>query len=144
MAVKPENQARSNINSKIPKSIHREKMGTGYSAGTADQWYSGDPHDLWIEYKFLPKPPVRPFTLQLSALQLDWLKRRYEEGRAVGVVLCFPASTGCWVFLHREWEGQIDPKSCMFVTRQQVADFIVQGCTDDATHSAIVRRRKGG
>ena len=144
MPVKPENLARTNINSKIPKSIHREKMGTGYSAGTADQWYSGYPHDLWVEYKFLEKPPVRKFKLKLSTLQLDWLQRRYEEGRAVCVVLCFPAKTGCWLFTHRSWEGDIDPQTCVTYTRQQIADFITEGCTVDAAHSALIRRCKGG
>lgn len=143
MAVKPENQARTAINKLVPAHIHREKMGSGFSAGTADQWYSGDPYDLWIEYKFLPKPPVRGFKLDLSTLQMLWLNRRYLEGRAVAVVLCFPAKFGCWLFTNGAWDGVIDPAQCTLLTRQQVADAITTGCTTDAGHSSFVCGCKG-
>lgn len=142
MAAKPENQARTAINKLVPHAVHREKMGTGFAAGTADQWYSGYPHDLWIEYKFLPKPPTRLFTLDLTTLQLQWLEKRYEEGRAVCVVLCFPAKYGCWLFTHLGWVGQIDPSTCTTLTRAQVAQFITRSCTENASHSALVRRRE--
>jgi hypothetical protein len=144
MAAKPENLARTSINKHIPMDIHREKMGSPFSAGTADQWYSGDPHDLWIEYKFLPKPPSRAFTLSLSKLQELWLDGRYNEGRAVGVILCFPAKYGCWMFYNSEWKGKIDPSVQTFYTRKEVAAFITRSCIDDSYHSALIRRRKGG
>lgn len=140
MAAKPENSARTAINKHVPTHIHREKMGSPFSAGTADQWYSADPYDLWIEFKFLPKPPSRAFTLSLSKLQELWLDGRYLEGRAVGVILCFPAKYGCWMFFNREWVGKIDPSKCEFFTRKEVAAFITRSCTDDAYNSAIVRR----
>lgn len=143
MAVKPENLARVSINKHVPAYVHREKMGTPFSSGTADQWYSADPYDMWVEFKFLPKPPVRPFTLSLSKLQELWLDNRYAEGRAVGVILCFPAKYGCWLFFNGEWRGKIDPHRCVSLTRQQTADFITRSCTDDANHSALVRSRKG-
>lgn len=141
MSAKPENLARTAINKLVPKEIHREKMGSGFSAGTADQWYSGDPHDIWVEYKFLAKPPVRPFTLDLSFLQLQWLRGRYKEGRAVGVILCFPAKYGCWMFFNETWEGKIDPAECVLLSRKEVASFITRSCTEDADHSALVRCR---
>lgn len=143
MAVKPENRARSAMNKLIPLSIHREKMGSPYSAGTADQWYSANPFDLWVEFKFLPKPPTRPFTLALSALQLLWLEGRYNEKRAVGVILMFPAKYGCWMFFNREWEGKIDPSACVTYSRQEVADFITRSCTNYADYSALICSGEG-
>jgi hypothetical protein len=143
MAVKPENRARSALNKLIPLSIHREKMGSPYSAGTADQWYSGFPFDMWVEFKFLPKPPTRPFELQLSTLQSLWLLNRYNENRAVGVILLFPAKYGCWMFFNREWEGKIDPAKCTTYSRQEVADFITRGCTEYAHYSALIRHSEG-
>lgn len=141
MAVKPENAARTAINKKVPGDIHREKMGSPFSAGTADQWYSGD-YDLWIEYKFLAKPPVRQFKLDLSTLQTMWLNGRHKEGRAVGVILCFPAKFGCWLFFNGEWNGMIDPKAQRMYSRAEAAAFITHGCKENALHSAIVRGSK--
>ena len=144
MASKPENLCRTAINKLIPMHIHREKMGSPFSAGTADQWYSGIPYDLWIEFKFLPKPPTRSFKLGLSELQRLWLRNRHNEGRAVGVILCFPGKQGCWMFFNEEWEGSIDPKAQRTYTRQEVAAFITRSCTLDAYHSAIVRSSEDG
>lgn len=142
MASKPENLCRTAINKLVPPHIHREKMGNPFSAGTADQWYSAMPYDLWIEYKFLPRPPKRSFKLQLSELQRLWLRNRYNEGRAVGVILCFPGKQGCWMFFNTEWEGYITPDTQHTYTRQEVAAFITRSCTIDAYHSAIVRSRE--
>lgn len=136
---KPENRARTALNKLIPPHIYREKMGSPYSAGTADQWYSGMPFDMWVEFKFLPKPPTKPFTLDLSTLQREWLKNRYAENRAVGVILLFPAKFGCWMFFNEEWDGQIDPAKCVTLTRQQVAQFIEDGCTNYGLYSSLIR-----
>lgn len=142
MAAKPENAARVAINKLVPAHIHREKMGSPFSAGTADQWYSGE-HDLWIEFKFLKTPPTRPFELGLSTLQTMWLNGRHKEGRAVGVILCFPAKFGCWLFFNGEWNGKIDPKMQSYYTRAEAASFITHGCETNALHSAIVCSGEG-
>lgn len=61
-----------------------------YTAGIPDCWYSGRQGDLWIEYKWLAKPPVtarvQPQNL-LSALQRTWLNNRQKEGRRVCVII---------------------------------------------------------
>lgn len=144
MAAKPENLARTAINKLIPAEIHREKMGSGFSAGTADQWYSADPFDMWVEYKFLKSPPKREFQLDLSVLQRRWLNARYQEGRAVCVILCFPAKYGCWVFTTQSWEGKINPAECVLMTRKDVAAFITRSCTDRANYRALIRHGQSG
>jgi len=140
MAAKPENVARVALNKLVPAYIHREKMGSPFSAGTPDQWYSGN-HDLWIEFKFEPQPFVRPFTLKLSELQLLWLEGRYNEGRAVGVILLFPAKFGCWIFTNKAWAGKINPADCVLKTRQETADFIKRSCMDNDDHCRLIQYR---
>lgn len=98
------------IRSETPVSewIGYEKMNNPYSSGTADSWYSGKGGDLWIEYKFLPRIPQRGSvspTKLLSALQLQWLTERYEEGRNVAVVIGCP--TGGVLLTDRAWECEL-------------------------------------
>jgi hypothetical protein len=53
-------------------------MHNPYRGGTFDDWYSGDKADIWVEYKWEDNP--------LSALQEEWGKARYKEGRRVYVI----------------------------------------------------------
>lgn len=106
---KPETSFRLGVEKYLPskKEPHREKMNNPYRGGTADSWYSGKAGDLWVEYKFLPCKPQRgditPKRLDLSALQLDWLRGRYEEGRKVAVIVGCPE--GGVVLTHLAWEA---------------------------------------
>lgn len=78
MSVGPENRFRASIHRLLPVSLHHEKMNNPYRGGTADDWYSGDKADLWVEYKWENNP--------LSALQVKWLRDRHKEGRKVYVI----------------------------------------------------------
>lgn len=108
MASKPETVFTNAIHRFLPppKQFHREKMNNPYRGGTADMWYSGKSADLWAEYKFLPRVPQRgditPERLGLTALQLDWLRGRYAEGRNVCVIAGCPA--GGVVLRDLSWE----------------------------------------
>lgn len=84
---KPETTFTSSVNKYLKGLVHFEKMNNVFRGGTPDFWYSGDKADLWIEYKFIEIIPKSQVVPNLSALQRDWLKRRYEEGRNVGVIL---------------------------------------------------------
>ena len=120
MGMKPENTFINSLNDKVPikrrkrsakaraahrgPGIHYEKMNNPYSSGTADSWYSGNKGDIWIEFKWLPKTPVRATvdpTKLLSALQRDWLNERVEEGRKVYVVIACP--DGCVLLENLAW-----------------------------------------
>lgn len=132
MAVKPENSFISGVHKHLPsiKVIHREKMNNPYRGGTADWWYSGKTNDLWIEYKFLPCMPQRgiitPERLGLTALQLDWLKGRYEEGRNVGVIVGCPKGGVIMRDLTWDAEWTIDSFNQRVVERKALAEWIVQ------------------
>lgn len=110
-------------------SIGYEKMNNPYSSGTADSWYSGNGGDLWVEYKYVPKLPVRvslkPFEL-LSELQKEWLRERLEEGRNVAVIVGCPE--GGIVLREREWLKEFDPNSIAqhISTKKEIADWILQ------------------
>jgi hypothetical protein len=120
--VKPENRFIASINRRLPiKSsresakareryptscwIHYEKTCNPFRGGTADAWYSGNADSIWIEYKYLPAHPRQPLDLSvryLSALQVDWLNGRLEEGRNVAVIAGVPKGAviltdGAWV-----------------------------------------------
>lgn len=90
----------------LPAEIHTQSMTSASlnNNGTPDRYIDGPSGDLWVEFKFLPRPPkiLRPYEL-LSAHQLRWLKRRagnrlqhnallvvgfkVSERRAMGLVL---------------------------------------------------------
>ena len=133
MARKPENVFRDSVHRYLVKGTpHHEKMNNPYSSGTADDWYSGNKADLWVEYKFLPKTPLRavvkPFEL-LSKLQLDWINGRYDEGRMVGVVVGCP--DGGIILRDQEWLWEYTPQ--MFrdrlLPRKDIAQWITHTTT---------------
>lgn len=112
--------------------IGYEKMNNPYSSGTADSWYSGKGGDLWIEYKFLPRIPQRGSvspTKLLSALQLEWLTERYEEGRNVAVVIGCP--TGGVLLLDRLWEVELTAAkfTSLIRSRSDLASWIKEQTT---------------
>lgn len=115
MARKPETTFYESVHRHLPhlKLLYREKMNNPYRGGTADWWFSGK-HDLWIEYKFLPRVPQKGSVWlckpdvkspDLSRLQQIWLHDRHVEGRNVGVIVGCPA--GGVVLRDLEWEKEI-------------------------------------
>lgn len=144
MASKPETKFIESVNRLLPlkrlkmcakvregldpsQHIHYEKMNNPYSSGTADCWYSGCGGDLWIEYKYIPRIPQRgvvsPMKL-LSALQAEWLRGRYDEGRSAAVVIGCP--TGGVLLLDRDWEADLPAASfvSLILSRTDLADWI--------------------
>lgn len=105
MSVKPENTFIASIHKYMHQTYH-EKMFNPYRSGTPDVWYSGSKSDLWIEYKFISKLPVKvDIVLDLSELQKQWLKLRYYEGRNVAVIC--GCKKGGVVFTDLSWEKSI-------------------------------------
>lgn len=128
MSAKPETRFYTAIHKLLPKQLHKEKMNNPYRGGTADVWYSGNADDLWVEYKYLSKvPKLAPIAVskELSALQIQWLRGRYEEGRNVVVILGTPL--GAWVYEFCRWESDLvtpDQLQQHGLSREQVADYI--------------------
>lgn len=130
MASKPESNFRLKVERDLPRALHREKMNNPYRGGTADCWYSGHRGDLWVEYKFLPQLPQRGIIdakrMGLTALQLQWLRGRYEEGRNVSVIVGCP--TGGVIMRGLEWEAGIAAEvfAQRVVSAKELAQWITQ------------------
>lgn len=122
---KPESRFTAAVNRLLPAKLHHEKMHNIFRGGTADFWYSGHGNkskDLWVEYKWLPKKPKINFKADLSALQLKWLRERYEEGRNVAVIVGCP--DGVAILRDLEWESDV-PSEFPF-TKQTTAVWITK------------------
>lgn len=124
MAAKPETSFRKGVERYIPR-VYKEKMANPYRGGGADCWYSGIKSDLWVEYKYLPKLPVRvPVSFGLTALQIRWLNDRYAEGRNVAVIV--GCKEGGVILQAGEWNHPmaVDQFRDRVVSRQQLGEFI--------------------
>lgn len=128
MSRKPENTFITGVHKYFPSKLvpHREKMANPYRGGTADCWYSGDKADLWLEYKFITRVPKSAGILPaLSALQLDWLRGRYNESRNVAVIVGCP--TGGVIYERLAWECEMSPLAftTKIKTRSELAQWIL-------------------
>lgn len=127
MASKPETTLYGYIHKHLPREVYRMKNNNPFVGGIPDCWYSGNVHDLWIEYKWLPRVPQRGVvspTKLLSDLQAKWLRERHNEGRKVAVVIGCPS--GGVALAGLTWEVDIPAKE--FVSQVQsrlaLADWI--------------------
>ena len=134
MAQKPENSFRASVHRHLPNTVQHDKMNNPYSAGIADDLYCGARADLWVEYKFLPKVPVRadvdPVKL-LSDLQRDWINERYvrtQESDERHVAVVIGCSEGGVILTDLAWNHPIkaDDFKRRIVPRRGVAEWIVQ------------------
>jgi len=134
MSQKPENTFRASVHRYLPETVQHDKMNNPYSSGVADDLYCGNRADLWIEYKFLPKIPVRaevdPSKL-LSSLQALWINEKYKRivgsrERQIAVVVGCP--DGGVVFADQSWMHAISAKAFRekLVSRRELAQWIVQ------------------
>lgn len=104
---KQENTFIGSVHKRLPpkSELYWMKNYNPFNGGIADCWYSAN-NDLWIEYKFIPKMPVRAIvTPDCSVLQLDWLRGRYEEGRNVWVIVGCPE--GGVLYTDLTWENSM-------------------------------------
>lgn len=129
MSAKPETTFYTSIHKHLPIELYRMKTHNPYIGGVPDMWYSGK-QDLWIEYKFivLPKRDSTMIKIELSGLQLDWLKNRHREGRRVQVIV--GCKEGGVFFKNLSWEKPIPTKvfRTLLLTRRCIADTIKHTC----------------
>jgi len=136
MSSKPETQFLTSVHKHLPpRKPHKEKNHNVYRSGTADCWYSGMLDDLWIEYKYEPRFPVRDrFVLpDLTDNQERWCNERYKEGRNVIVIVGYPL--GGVIYLNpTEWceKGlDIDELKDRMKKRKELAEYIYNFTTGD-------------
>ena len=92
MATKPESQFIRSVHTHLPSEVYRMKNHNAYVAGVPDVWYSANPYDLWIEYKYLPiSKPSSWVVPNLSRQQLRWIAERIKDGRPIWTIVgCKP------------------------------------------------------
>lgn len=118
----------------IPSETYRWKINDNYAGGVPDAFYCNNGNVLFIEYKYVPKPPKRGSTVikpDLSANQLIWLRGRHEQGIPVGVVLGMPQ--GNIIFSDPLWEIGL-PKSQLekyYLNNKGIASIIHTHCIGD-------------
>ena len=122
MSRKPETTLIAGVNKFLPAGVHCEKTNNPYRKGMADVWYSAFPCDLWVEYKWLPRIPKKPFLADLSVLQLNWLRDRYNEGRNVAVIVGCP--NGVIILRNLSWEQPTTFDDLK--TRREAAEWIAK------------------
>lgn len=120
MSTKPESTFVTSVHRHLPAALYRMKNNNPFTAGVPDVYYSGGVGDIWIEYKWLDKQPKSGFKAALSALQLKWLRERYNEGRNVAVIVGCPK--GAVILRNLDWEYELN--SDFVLSRQDVADWI--------------------
>jgi len=127
MSTKPETTFIKSIHRLLPQEVYRMKNNNPFIGGVPDCWYSGSANDLWVEYKFLPRRPLRGnVNIKLSALQLDWLNNRFDEGRNIFVIVGTP--DGGVVLNDKQWDGEISAEwfNERLQTIEVLADRIVR------------------
>jgi hypothetical protein len=127
MTAKAETTFYRSIHKLLPSEVYAEKNANPYRGGTPDVYYEG-PSDAWFtEYKFveLPKRSTTLIEHGLSPLQLQWLQRAWENGRAPWVVV--GCKTGGVLFKHPgQWRvpTTLSEFTGLLKTRQQLAQCI--------------------
>ena len=126
MSRGPENTFIASVHKHLAPAVYSMKNHNEYNGGIADVWYDGPLGDLWIEYKFItvPKRDDTIVKIDLSELQKNWLRDRYDNGRNVSVIVgC--KDGGVW-FDNREWEEPINAgefRRCL-IPRHELAVII--------------------
>lgn len=125
MSRKPENTFIAGVNKHLP-TVYFEKTNNPFRSGVADSWYSGELADLWVEYKYIPKIPMRSKAIlpDLSPRQRQWLADRLRENRNVAVIVGCPG--GGVLYLNGDWDRPLTALEFQqkIQTRQQLAQWI--------------------
>lgn len=121
--MKAENRFIAKVHRALPGYVYAEKTANPYRGGTPDCVYEGENGYHWIEYKWLPKTPVKTFTPGITPLQLKWLNRAYANRRDPWVVVGFP--DGCFILQNpNHWAGSVQVLGLQLYTVKQLALLI--------------------
>ena len=66
------------VHKSLPPNVYRWKINDGFHGGIPDTYYESSKNIVFIEYKFIPKLPVKPrskIKVNTSSLQKQWLQR---------------------------------------------------------------------
>lgn len=101
--------------------VYAWKISDKFARGVPDAYYS-DQTDLWIEFKYVQKFPVRaPVTPKLTEDQKDWLTEQAHRGRTVAVIVGSP--TGAIIYPGITWQTPVPAASP--ASKKEVAEWII-------------------
>lgn len=132
MASKPETTFRLSVERHLPPTLYRVKLNLPLVGGIPDSWYSGRLTDLWVEYKYIKCLPQRvPVKIDLSTLQVKWLRDRFHEGRNVAVIVGHPEG-GIWLD-DLDWERPIPLADVpvLTISRKQLSQKLLRFVNGD-------------
>ena len=130
MSAKPETTFIASVHKHLPpgrRDPYYFKNNNEYTAGIPDVWYSGQKNDLWVEYKFLDKIPIKKeFKPALSELQNIWLDERYAEGRNVAVII--GCKEGGVILMGGQWNVPMSNATFKIWvrSRKEIAEWIME------------------
>ncbi len=82
------------VKARLPSDIFAWKINDRFAAGVPDLYLAAkNGKSLWIEFKFSPKPPVKPVKPRLSSKQENWLLNHHALGHNVLVIVGSPAGS---------------------------------------------------
>lgn len=120
------------VERKLPADVYREGMANPYRRGTPDRYYEGPGGALWVEYKYID--PLPSTLKSLSAHQQRWLRRAYEHGVRVAVIVG-TKNGGLWL-PGLQWQEPLEHKELK--TKDELADLI----QDEVLHGHPHSRRR--
>lgn len=131
----PENTFIASIRKHLPKDLYVLKNNNQFHAGVPDLWISGKSADLWIEAKYiiLPKRPDTLIKIDLSELQKNWLRSRFDEGRNVAVIVGSPKGGVYLEGVSWDYTHTAESFLSLLKTRQELAKRITQHCLQGTT-----------
>lgn len=78
------------VHRKLPPEIFKWKIHDTFTGGVPDVMYGGPSGILFVEYKYVPKLPVKDSTLIKTTLapnQIQWLNRMKDCGQKTAVII---------------------------------------------------------
>jgi len=128
-----ESQRITSVHKYLPKTMEVWKIADRFHRGIADAYYGGTETDLWVEWKSQTMNKITPTRPKLSSLQNAWLKKQYDLGRNVWVIMLTDQQHHI-MNSPSQWERGIPPWTEGYKKYPDVAQAIIDFCqkTGDA------------
>ena len=125
------------IHRSLSTDVYRWKIHDTFTGGVPDSFYAGPAGILFVEYKYIPKLPVKNTTVlrtTLSALQKQWLNRMVDFNQQAAVIV------GCEntavILTNKTWCQNITKQYYVdnAIVRKSVAYWIQSVCLQGNVH----------
>lgn len=120
------------VHRRLPPELFKWKIHDTYTGGVPDVMYGGPAGILFVEYKYVPKLPVRESTLiktTLAPLQINWLNRMVDCGQNAALIVGIEKHA--LIILGKDWTANISKRYYIEhqLTIPQLCTWIERQCT---------------